>query len=170
MKINIFLANLCNLPEVRQTFEKDCKPHWKCQRISAWEEHSARTINFEEQYYTVMATAESLSSVKAVVEVDSVSSRSSKVVLPKIDFPQFDGNLRCWVSYCNLCTTLVINHPDLSAISLNGAHLSLTQVLPISEINFRITWDTLVSWYYNKCLIVALHVDSLLETPSVCVN
>ncbi|KAJ8872717.1 hypothetical protein PR048_026331 [Dryococelus australis] len=34
----------------------------------------------------------------------------------------------------------------------------------------HIAWDMLIAWYYNKRLIAALHVDSLLKVPSVFVN
>ncbi|KAJ8894703.1 hypothetical protein PR048_000010 [Dryococelus australis] len=64
-KINIFLANVLDLPEVRQTFGKDCVT------LEASSEKPEKNIQTEDAgtSYTVMATADPLSSVKAVEEV-----------------------------------------------------------------------------------------------------
>ncbi|KAJ8877175.1 hypothetical protein PR048_021628 [Dryococelus australis] len=118
-KINIFLANVRDLPEDYVTLEASSGKPGKF----SLEEHSVRMINFKEQYYIVMETAESFRSVKAIEEVHLESSRSSQMVLQKINLP---------------------HHPELSTVekfvylktSLSGKLLSLIQALPISEVNF----------------------------------
>ncbi|XP_011868131.1 PREDICTED: uncharacterized protein LOC105562154, partial [Vollenhovia emeryi] len=89
--------------------------------------------------------------------------------LPKIKLPRFSGDLLEWRSFQDLFSSLILINSDLTDVekmhylktSLSGEALKFVVNLPISGANFAIAWDTLVSRYDNKRLLISAHIDRL---------
>lgn len=92
-------------------------------------------------------------------------------VLPRITLPQFSGDYQEWKSYCDLFSSLVRDNMDLSPVekmhylktSLRGEAARLVSNLSVSGDHFEIAWETLVSRYENKRLLVSTHLDRLVN-------
>lgn len=94
--------------------------------------------------------------------------------LPRITLPQFSGNYDDWSSYYDLFSSLIRNNMELSNVekmhylktSLSREAAKLISNLTISGDHFPIAWETLVSRYDNKRLLVSTHLDRLVNmTP-----
>ncbi|XP_063243611.1 uncharacterized protein LOC134542933 [Bacillus rossius redtenbacheri] len=175
-KQGLFRATVRDLPQVRDKFEADFVVLGATQNSDIdLSELTARMDDFEEKYFEVMAT---VSALEGCSMESSTSSRpkvsNSRVALPKITLPSFEGSIKNWPNFSNLFCTLVANNSDLSSVeklaylktALSGEPLSMIQALPMSEVNFDVAWKLLVGRYENKRLIVSVHVEALLQAPS----
>ncbi|XP_011313446.1 uncharacterized protein [Fopius arisanus] len=102
---------------------------------------------------------------------EAQSSSSTRRALPEIALPKFSGIYQEWRPWRDLFQSLVGNHQDIPGIErmhylrlcLSGEPLKLISNLPVSENSFRIAWRTLVDRYENKRLLIAAHLDQLLN-------
>ncbi|XP_063218586.1 uncharacterized protein LOC134528849 [Bacillus rossius redtenbacheri] len=176
-KINLFRATARDLHCIRERFETDfviVETTATTEDGFDAEAHTARLADFEEKYFEVMSTLEAIEEVKVVSPGTPTTQVSkSRVALPKISLPKFDGSPQQWANFSNLFITLVANNADISSVeklaylktALNGEPLGMVQSLPISEANYEVAWKLLVGRYENKRLIVSVHVEALLKAP-----
>ncbi|XP_063240264.1 uncharacterized protein LOC134541050 [Bacillus rossius redtenbacheri] len=176
-KINLFRATARDLHCVRERFETDfviVETTATTEDGFDAEAHTAHLADFEEKYFEVMSTLEAIEEVKVVSPGTPTTQVSkSRVALPKISLPKFDGSPQQWANFSNLFVTLVANNADISSVeklaylktALNGEPLGMVQSLPISEANYEVAWKLLVGRYENKRLIVSVHVEALLKAP-----
>ncbi|XP_011313266.1 uncharacterized protein [Fopius arisanus] len=100
---------------------------------------------------------------------------STRRALPGIELPKFSGIYKEWRSRRDLYQSLVGNNQDVPGVEkmhylrlcLTGEPLKLISSLPVSEDSFRSAWRTLLDRYENKRLLVAAHLDQLLNTTSM---
>nr|XP_011297542.1 PREDICTED: uncharacterized protein LOC105263197 [Fopius arisanus] len=98
-------------------------------------------------------------------------SSSTRRAPPEIALPKSSGGYQEWRPWRDLFQSLVGNNPDISGVErmhylrlcLSGEPLKFISNLPVSEDSFRIAWRTLVDRYENKRLLVAVHLDQLLN-------
>ncbi|XP_011313380.1 uncharacterized protein, partial [Fopius arisanus] len=96
---------------------------------------------------------------------------STRRALPEISLPKFSGIYQEWRPWRDLFQSLVGNNQDIPGVErmhylrlcLSGEPLKLISNLPVSEESFRIAWRTLIDRYENKRLLVAAHLDQLLN-------
>lgn len=110
-------------------------------------------------------------------EIQSTSQTSSLPVyfhharLPRIDIPKFNGSPSEWLSFKDLFSSLIISNPTLSAVeklqylktSLIGSASHLLKNTSLTSDNFQKAWDSLISFYENKRLLVNAALHSLLS-------
>lgn len=91
--------------------------------------------------------------------------------LPRIEIPKFNGTPSDWLHFKDLFTSLVIGNPTLTAIeklqylktSLTGSAAHLLKNTTLTADNFQKAWDSLISFYENKRLLVNAAMQSLLS-------
>lgn len=80
------------------------------------------------------------------------------VKLPKISVPTFSGKYSEWVSFRDLFTSLIHNHPKLDAVQklyylkgcMSGEAEQLLRHIPVTSENYQVCWAQLESRYNNK--------------------
>jgi len=103
------------------------------------------------------------------------TSATAHVRLPKLELKHFDGTQAHWVSYINLFDTSVHHNPSVSNVaklqyligSLSGEALNLIKSLNITPANYLVAYDLLRSRYHNTQRLQALHLNNLLDLPSI---
>ncbi|XP_011685499.1 PREDICTED: uncharacterized protein LOC105448555 [Wasmannia auropunctata] len=149
--------------------------------------------SFEDSYHAIITSARALqprpdrasqsNSVNFTLEpstsdhqfnILSQPQRPTKVKLPNIELPKFDGNYNRWIPFRELFESLIDANTSLPPIQkLHYLKLSLTneaaqiiQSLELSNANYEIAWNLLKQRYENKRLIVQHHMQELLDlTP-----
>ncbi|XP_069363429.1 uncharacterized protein [Maniola hyperantus] len=91
--------------------------------------------------------------------------------LPKLPLPSFSGESTDWQSYYDLYCSLI--HDNLAytevekfrylLLTLKGEPYNLIKSIPITEDNYTIAVDTLVSRYDNKRVIASKHINKILD-------
>lgn len=97
------------------------------------------------------------------------------ISLPKLTLPQFKGNYVEWQSFKDLFTSVIINNPQLTQIQrfyylksvLKGEALSLVKNIAVTDDNFLVAWQILVSRYDNKLATINDHLKILVDMPAI---
>jgi len=102
-------------------------------------------------------------------------ARHSRVKLPSIQLPTYDGTTSTWLHFRDTFDSLIIQNEMLSNVqkvhyllsSLMGEAKQLIANLQISHDNFVVAWDLVTQRYNNIKLIAMTHVKQLLQLPQV---
>lgn len=102
-------------------------------------------------------------------------SSSTRLPLPVIQIPTFNGNFKDWSPFVDMFESLVHNNNTLSSVqkfqylkqSLQGEAASLLKHLPISEANYLSAYELLKKKYNREDYIIEAHLTTLLEYPPV---
>lgn len=110
-----------------------------------------------------------LRSETSLLEAPAISRRLS--ALPRISLLHFSGDYKDWRSFNELFTSLILKNAKLTNVermhylktSLSGeaSRERLISNLPITGNHLTIAWDSLVSRYDNKRLLLSMHLDRL---------
>lgn len=103
----------------------------------------------------------------------SATTRSRR--LPRIDLPTFSGDYSQWSHFRDLFVSMIVENSDISAIeklhylkmSLSGEPSQHLKNITISGENFARAWDTLVSRYENKRILIDAQLASLFATRKI---
>ncbi|XP_062540862.1 uncharacterized protein LOC134208916 [Armigeres subalbatus] len=95
----------------------------------------------------------------------------SRVKLPEIKLPTFDGRLRDWVSYRDAFRSLIHENRDLTDMdrftylrsSLTGDALQEISSVELSAANYPVAWTALEDRYHNQKLIVKAYLDAIFR-------
>lgn len=95
--------------------------------------------------------------------------------LPKLKLPNFDGQVTKFQSFLSVFNSLVHLNHRLNSIQkmhhliscLTGDAEGLIKHLPITEENYQIAYDLLLSRYDNKRLIADTHLDNIMNLPII---
>ncbi|XP_065085338.1 uncharacterized protein LOC135707446 [Ochlerotatus camptorhynchus] len=109
------------------------------------------------------------SSALQVQQHQSVAVPQSKVKLPELKLPTFNGRISDWVTFRDTYKNLIHNDTGLSNMdkftylrtSLIGDALQEIASIEISSANYPIAWTALENAFENKKLLVMTHLDSL---------
>ena len=101
--------------------------------------------------------------------------RGAKVRLPKITLPHFNGNLMKWTSFWDSYESAVHNNRELSDVDKFNYLRSLLERsaydaiagLTLSAANYREAIDILQKRFGNKQMIIAKHMETLLNAEAV---
>ena len=122
------------------------------------------------------ATTVVTSAVLAPVTHHEVTeASSSKVKLPKLESKRFNGNLTKWEIFWSSFESSIHLNPTLTTVDkfqylsslLEGPAYAAIAGLKITGPNYAQAIDTLTKRFGNKSLIIARHMDTLLELESV---
>ncbi|XP_058826908.1 uncharacterized protein LOC131686914 [Topomyia yanbarensis] len=146
------------------------------------DEHRNVRADFEERYFAVRAglvkkLPRSTGQVSAQNSSDCLDPANvhTYVRLPQINLPEFDGNYEKWLPFHDTFRALIDSSPQLSNIqkfhylkaALKGDALRLVDSFPMSDANYRVAWDGLVSRFSNRYLLKKRHLNALFEYPKI---
>ncbi|XP_055590082.1 uncharacterized protein LOC129742234 [Uranotaenia lowii] len=131
------------------------------------------TLEVEEQYCIVKASLLALRPKKMESFSASGSGEKaetmSRVKLPDIKLPVFNGKLRDWIPFRDMFDSLIHKNEQLSDIdkftylrsAISGEALQEISSIELSADNYQIACDMLEKRYENKKLIVKAYLDAL---------
>ncbi|XP_040162493.1 uncharacterized protein LOC120900048 isoform X2 [Anopheles arabiensis] len=141
------------------------------------EEEEEIYARFETKLYKLMRNAKQRIAAATVKEVlpSNVSKQTSRVKLPEIKFPKFDGSLQNWTTFRDNFKTLIDAAPELSEVDkftyliscLTEDAKRVIEVIEVTTANYSVAWDLLCTRYENKYLIVKSHVDSIFAISPI---
>ena len=105
----------------------------------------------------------------------TTADRTAKVRLPKIVLPHFSGNLMKWPVFWDSFKSAVHDNPDLINVDKFNYLRSLLERsaydaiagLTLSDANYQEAVSILTKRFGNKPMIVAKHMETLLNTEAV---
>jgi hypothetical protein len=147
--------------------------------------------DFENAYYNIESTIlekietatvnEAATIANATGFTPSVSSHgtgNSNVRLPVLELPTFSGNYRDWLSFRDTFTALI--HDSNLYTSIEKFHylricskdeaLKAIESIAVSEVNYRVAWETLITRFENKRLIIQEHAYAIINLPPLVIN
>ena len=143
---------------------------------------------FKEEIYGIMVRIDRLSvppvtsppssppSRAPVAELVPHSSRGgSRVKLPKLSIPHFNGELTAWTPFWDSYKAAIHDNPDLTDVDkfnylrslLEGPALEAISGLTLTSANYQEAISILEKWFGNKRQIVAKHMDTLINVDAV---
>lgn len=147
---------------------------------------SADRDHFESHYFDTATKAELIlnpitdpsSSVYTSTQTQisqSANDSASKVNLPPITLPSFDGSQNQWLSFYETFKAMVDNEDKLTNLQklyylkscLTGEAANIISTLVIDENNYKIALDLLVDRYNNKKLIIKNHLNALFDIENI---
>jgi hypothetical protein len=145
--------------------------------------------DFENAYYNIESTIlvkietatvnEAATIANATGFTPSVSSHgtgNSNVRLPAL--PTFSGNYRDWLSFRDTFTALIQDSNLYTSIEkfhylrscLKDEALKAIESIAVSEVNYRVAWETLITRFENKRLIIQEHAYAIINLPPLVKN
>lgn len=105
----------------------------------------------------------------------NVSTSGTMAKLPKINVPTFDGNLKMWPSFFDLFNNIIHNNSHLSQIekfhylltSLKNEAFNLVKSIPMTEQNYPIAYDTLITRFQNKRFLATTYFNEIYSAPAI---
>ncbi|XP_050063272.1 uncharacterized protein LOC114130946 [Aphis gossypii] len=145
---------------------------------------------FEDLYFKTIAIAEKIViAASSVVSQDENTNKNtntdipnacmnkvlSSVKLSSLSVPVFTGNYQEWASFYDIFSALIDNNASLTAIekffylreSLSGEALSSIKCLETTGNNYIIAWQSLITRYNNKRVLVQTHVKAIYDLETV---
>lgn len=103
------------------------------------------------------------------------SHEISGVRLPRLVLGTFSGQPEKWVAFSNLFENSVHKNSCITDVEkftyllscLSGEPLNLIKNLPVTTANYHIAWQQLVERYNNSRLLITIHVNNILDLPSM---
>jgi hypothetical protein len=147
--------------------------------------------DFENAYYNIESTIlekietatvnEAATIANATGFTPSVSSHgtgNSNVRLPILELPTFSGNYRDWLSFRDTFTALIHDSNLYTSIEkfhylrscLKDEALKAIESIAVSEANYRVAWETLITRFENKRLIIQEHAYAIINLPPLVKN
>lgn len=98
----------------------------------------------------------------------------ARPLVPRVSIPKFSGDVTEWTQFHDLFSSLVGSDPRLTGSekmhhlknALTGDAEKLLRPFALSDANYAEAWATLQARYNNKRIIVAKHLDTLIDIPS----
>ncbi|XP_059609179.1 uncharacterized protein LOC132256666 [Phlebotomus argentipes] len=123
----------------------------------------------------MMHLISTLSNPTASTNNSSAHLAKPPIKLPQISLPTFGGRYADWMSFRDRFESCIVKHPSLSDVerlnylqsALSGDAASTIKHLPTIGANFSVAWRLLRERYERKNEIVAEHVRSFYQMPSV---
>ncbi|XP_055542582.1 uncharacterized protein LOC129728192 [Wyeomyia smithii] len=150
------------------------------------DENDRAMQDFEDKYYDIKAELLTLlpnrlptllrtSSHSSIAPSDGTEPQFSKVKLPEIRLPLFNGKIFEWVPFRDSFQSLIHINPQLSDMdrftylrsALVGDVLQEISSIGLSAANYSIAWTALQNRFENKKLIVKAHLDALFSVEGL---
>ena len=111
-------------------------------------------------------------------EVPRPQPHYNQVKLPQIQIPTFSGNLKDWVTFRDLFEATIDSNSHLSGVQkfqylrslVSGEAASILNSIPLSENNYQVAWDALMSRYERPYLIVRAIIQDFINVETVSPN
>lgn len=139
---------------------------------------------FDNDYYSLVATAKSLLPAKSKTQDMSTTSFSDAessgqvrnlVRLPKIDLPRFSGGYQNWLEFKDTFLSLIHNSDCIDNInkfhylraSLQGSAALIIKNIVFKGDNYVTAWELLCERYDNNRLLVNNHLQALFNVDPI---
>ena len=179
------------LQSLKENYEKYQQNHQKIMEIKKDEDDQLEYFSsnlFDEVEEKFLDARAQFFDIKAEKSTPSTSTQNANLAtptvvaatpainrkMPTINIPKFDGKHSSWISYRDLFKALVVDQPisnieKLSHLrdSLSDEPLIMIKNLSVSEENFVIAWNKLLTYYNNNKNIIYTHVQELLNIKSM---
>lgn len=172
-----------NWAKFQTEHEKICMTEEKRLEEEAYIKH--RTYERCQEFF-VQAKA-SLLKQQDLIEASHSSSRSSETMpsekhsidhrraLPRIDLPKFSGNYHDWRSFHDLFMSMVGDNEYISNVEkmyylktcLSGDAARIVTNVKITDDTFARAWQTLVSRFENKRVLISAQLDNLFNLKPI---
>jgi hypothetical protein len=98
--------------------------------------------------------------------------------LPVLELPTFSGNYRDWLSFRDTFTALIHDSNLYTSIEkfhylrscLKDEALKAIESIAVSEANYEVAWETLITRFENKRLIIQEHAYAIINLPPLVKN
>ncbi|XP_045462023.1 uncharacterized protein LOC123672080 [Harmonia axyridis] len=166
--IRIFKDDLSSIDEsfdqVQSQIEISCEDDQFDSEIIQREEFSDNMCRFRNKINLML-------NKRNVLNHDVKSEVKSRVQLPVIDLPKFNGTYEGWLSFKDLFHSLVHSNQSISDIqkyhylraSLNSATSKMIESLDFSSENYIIAWELLCNRFDNKKFLINNHIKCLFN-------
>lgn len=148
-----------------------------------YEEEKNKRLDFEELYYEVIAKTKKLltsrinneNDKRVTVDNSETTSNNTKINLPFIALPEFNGEFAEWINFRDTFTSVIHENKNLANIeklhylrsALKGDALRAIESLTYSNSNYVPAWDLLKKRFEKKRLIVQSHIRNLINLTSL---
>ncbi|XP_062542404.1 uncharacterized protein LOC134210367 [Armigeres subalbatus] len=150
-------------------------------KVKQEEENNQALTCFEDRCCLAKASLLSVQSatISTTSKMDQLGDHSgvsySKVKLPEIRLPSFDGKIKEWVTFRDSFRSLIHENKQLTHVdrfsylksALSGEAIQEIESVEFSAVNYSVAWEALESRYENKKLIVKAHLDSLFAVEGL---
>ncbi|XP_045454301.1 uncharacterized protein LOC123663677 [Melitaea cinxia] len=138
-------------------------------------DHTEYRENFEDIYFSCMASAQSLIESNMNDGSNCNSSLTSSIKLPQIKLPSFNGSYDQWLEFKNSYVSMIHMRSDLDAIqkfhylrsSLSGSAYQVISALEFTALNYSHAWALLENRFNNERLLVHNHIKALFTVPGM---
>jgi len=136
--------------------------------------HASVETHIMEQYYFITAIADAIIANEPSSTIVT-KNENSHIQLPKIQLPNFDGDLLRWCAFRDTFKSLVHDNTNLSNIErfhylmsvVSGNAGSVVRTIPLSDVNYSVAWNALNERFDNKRLIINAHLEKLFNFPPI---
>lgn len=105
------------------------------------------------------------------------STVADNIKLPRLNIPEFSGNINDWKPFQDIFTQLIHENQTLSDLQkfqylktrMLGEAAKLLQHLELSSHNYATAWKTLITRYDNKRRLVYLKLQTLTSQPQLTI-
>ncbi|CAH2102287.1 unnamed protein product [Euphydryas editha] len=161
------------MQSAQESYEAFNKIQCKIELVSEdMNDHTEYRENFEDIYFSCMASAQSLIESNMNDDSNCKSSLTSSIKLPQIKLPSFDGSYDQWLEFKNSYVSMIHMRSDLDAIqkfhylrsSLSGSAYQVISALEFTALNYSHAWALLENRFNNERLLVHNRVIKALFT------
>lgn len=105
----------------------------------------------------------------ASCENQSYTTSNRSLILPKFEFPKFDGNALRWCAFRDMFISLIHENNSISDIEkfhyliscVSGTAQNIVKSLPLTADNYTIAWRALIDRFDNHRLLAIAYLDKL---------
>lgn len=143
-------------------------------------ENTNERAGFEELYYELLAKAKrrinaSRASVQANVQGTTASVANTKVKLPTIELPKFNGRYENWLYFYDSFKSIVHDNKELNPVQklhylrscLSDEAAQIIQALETTNQNYEVAWKLLTERFDNRRRIIQSHIRELFEIQRI---
>lgn len=124
---------------------------------------------FDDMFYTIKSAFTKFSSSHDSPSAPQASTPTYK--LPRIDIPEFDGDIQKFPLFIESFRTIVDNNPVLSnserfhylISKLKGKAQNICVGIAPTPDSYKVLYDTLVQKYEDKCAIAVSYLENILN-------
>jgi len=135
--------------------------------------HAPLAEILSEKYYFIMTISDALQDKPNSSSSVCGDQNSSRIQLPKIQIPSFDGDILLWITFRDTFKLLVHNNKELSNIekfhyllsAVTGSASAVIRSVPLSDSNYEVAWNILEGRFDNQRVIINAHMDKLFNFP-----
>ena len=137
-------------------------------------------IGYDMEMYTTLETRmmdlfkSAIQPKNSTTSMVNDSALTSKIPLPKISIPKFDGDYAKWPTFSDLFEKVIHEQP-ISAVqkmwflktNLTGEAERLIRHLALTDNNYETSWKILKDRFSNKRVLASTIIQQLIDTPNV---